>query len=442
MTLWTADARPGTPYWWEGIDLAAPDDPLPARTDLLVIGAGYTGLSAAIAAAGCGASVTVVDAGDPGKGASTRNGGMFGAHPRLSWDALATRFGAETTNALFAEAQPAFDFVRALIESNNIDCDFQQTGRIQLAWTGAHHAGQKRLHDMLRAKSPVRTQIIARADLSQEIATDQYHGGLLFEDHAAIHPAKFHQGLLRTAARKGARITGHAGVTRLDRSATGFTATTPKGLIRADKVVLATNGYTTRAFKWHARRIFALPSYIIATEPLAANLLGHLAPGRRMMVETRARHSYFRLSPDGTRILFGGRAAMVDIDLSRAAARQHATMCEVWPELQDTKLSHAWSGNTGYSFTHMPHVGQIDGLHYAMGYSGSGTVMAPYLGAKAAFQAMGDARGKTAYSATPLTRHWLHPGTRPHFLHAANLWYRSYVDWSENRQARKQTHKR
>ena len=201
-------------------------------------------------------------------------------------------------------------------------------------------------------------------------------------------------------------------------------------------MLLATGGYTAAPFNWHVSRVFPLPSYIIATEPLAANLIGHLAPGRRMMVETRARHSYFRISPDGTRILFGGRASMVNVAADTAARRLRDTMCEIWPELKGTRISHSWRGNTGYSFTHMPHVGEDRGLHHALGYSGSGTVMAPWLGAKAAYRAMGDSRGETGYSQTHLARHWMHPGTRPHFLHAANAWYRTAVDWSENRQSR------
>jgi len=114
------------------------------------------------------------------------------------------------------------------------------------------------------------------------------------------------------------------------------------------------------------------------------------------MVETRARHSYFRASPDGKRILFGGRASMRDLPLDVAAKRMHATMCEVWPELSQTRLSHVWKGFTGYTFNHMPHVGAHDGVHYALGFSGSGTVMATYLGRKAGLQATGDKAGKTA----------------------------------------------
>lgn len=433
---WTGEAEPGTPYWWAALDDDPADDPLPERCDVLVIGAGYTGLSAAIAAHDCGASVAVVDKDEPGRGASTRNGGMFGAHPRLGWQALAGKFGADVADALFAEARPALDWAMALIEREGIDCDLQRTGRIQLAWTRKHFEAQKVLASHVAEKSEVDVQLVARDHLGQEIETQRYFGGLLFPEHCGLHPAKYHQGLRRAVARRGIPLAGHAEVTALDRAGPGFTARTPKGTIRADKVILCTNGYTTPLFRWHVARVFPLPSYIIATEELPANLIGHLAPGRRMMVETRARHSYFRISPDGRRVLWGGRASMRELPPAEAARRLHEIMSGVWPELRDVKISHGWWGNTGFSFNHMPHVGEDRGLHYAMGFSGSGTVMAPYLGAKAAFRAMGDARGQTAYADTVLRRDVLHPFAKPHFLKAADLWYRQVVDRLENAQAR------
>lgn len=436
MTAWTGEAAPGHPYWWDGA--ATPDLPgtPPERVDILIIGAGYTGLSAAIAAHDGGASVAVVDAGQPGQGASSRNGGMFGAHPRLGWDALAARYGADVADGLFAEAGPALRFARGLIADEGIDCDLQETGRIQLAWAASHFETQKRLADHVRAKSDVRIEVVGRDALSREIATERYFGGILFPEHCAIDPKKFHDGLLAAVLRRSVPVVADAEVTGLDRLPGGFRARTRRGEIRAGKVILATGGYTTPAFRWHQARVFPVPSYIIATEELPANLIGHLAPGRRMMVETRARHSYFRVSPDGRRILFGGRASIRGIDMATAARRQQATMAEVWPELADVRLSHVWTGNTGYSFGHMPSVGEDRGLHYAMGFSGSGTVLAPYLGAKAAFRALGDRQGETAYARTALKPSWLHPFTRPHFLYAADLWYRYAVDPRESRAGR------
>ena len=436
MVRWTGEAEIGKPWWWEDAPPDDGSDPLPDQCDILVIGAGYTGLSAAIAAHDGGARVAVLEAGRPGEGASSRNGGMVGAHPRLSWDKLAASFGTETADALFAEAKPALDWALSFIEREGIDCDFQRTGRIQLAWTRSHFEGQKRLAANVRAKSGVAIDVVERGDLGREIETDRYFGGIVFPEHGALHPAKYHAGMLAAARRRGIPVTGGARVEALEREGTGFVARSPKGDVRAQKVILATNGYTTKPFGWHVQRVFPLPSYLIATEDLPANLIGHLAPGRRMMVETRARHSYFRVAPDGKRILFGGRASMRDVPLPVAAQRLKDTMCEIWPDLAEVRLSHAWSGYTGYSFGHMPHVGERDNLHFAMGYSGSGTVMAPYLGAKAAWRALGDPKGETAYARTHLPRHVLHLFDKPHFLKAADLWYRHWVDRREDRQAR------
>lgn len=436
MIRWTGEAEIGDPYWWDEAQTVRCTQMPPERVDILVIGGGYTGLSAARVAHDGGAAVAVLDAGDIGAGASTRNGGMFGAHPRLSWSALQRQFGDDTADAIMAEARPAQDWVRALIAAEQIDCDLQTTGRIQLAWTAAHFEAQQKLAADLGRASTVSAQVVGRADLGREIATERYFGGLLFPEHCAIHPRKLHHGLLRAVMGRGVPVAADCPALELTRTPHGFDVRTPRGTIRAEKVILATNGYTPGTFPWHKKRVFALPSYLIATEELPDNLIGHLAPGRRMMVETRARHSYFRLSPDGRRILFGGRAAMRPIPLEHAAQRLSETMCDIWPDLRGTRISHAWTGNTGYSFTHMPHVGEDAGLHFAMGYSGSGTVMAPYLGGKVAYRALGDPRGETAYTRTPFKSSWLNPTGAPHFLRAANLWYNQVVDRVQMRAGR------
>lgn len=436
MIRWTGEAEPGAPYWWDGADWPHLVAPPPDSVDLLVIGAGYTGLSAAIAAHDAGARVAVVDAGQPGQGASTRNGGMMGAHPRLGWEALRDRFGQATADALFAEAAPALRFALDLIARAGIDCDLERTGRIQLAWTQAHFAAQKVTAAHVRAKGGVAREVVERARLPREIATPLYHGGILFPEHCAVNPRKYHAGLLGDVLRRGIPVSARCPARSIERAGGTLRIGTSHGAVRAGKALLATNGYTPAALRWFARRVFPVPSYLIATEELPADLLERLAPGRRMMVETRARHSYFRLSPDGRRILFGGRAAMTPIDLGTAAERLAATMRGIWPDLRDVRLSHVWTGSTGFSFAHLPSVGVHDGIHYAMGFSGSGTVMAPYLGAKAAWAAVGDARGETAYAWTGLRSRWFHWGGRPHFLKAADLWYRHWVDPAESRAAR------
>lgn len=436
MRHWQPEAEIGTPWWWDAVRPCATDAQLPDRCDVAVVGAGYTGLSAAIAAHDAGARVVVLEAGLPGQGASTRNGGMYGAHPRLSWEKLARVFGTDVADALLAEAAPALNWAKEFLAREEIDCDFQQTGRVQLAWTPGHASAQKVLAHNVTEKSEVRVEVLDRDALGREIETPLYHGGLVFPEHGALHPAKYHSGMLNAAARRGIQIVSNASVKALERQETGHVLRTLRGALRADKIVVATNGYTTRPFSWHMRRVFPLPSYMIATEELSTNLLKHLAPGRRMMVETRARHSYFRLSPDGKRVLFGGRAAMRDVPLPVAAERLRRTMTGIWPDLSEVNVSHVWQGCTGFSFRQMPHIAMHDDIAYALGFSGSGTVMAPYLGAKAGWLAVGDSRAETAYMHTHLSRHALHLFDRPHFLRAADFWYRHWVDRRENRQAR------
>lgn len=430
MSLFAPDAPPlGRPYWWEdGAPLPALTTTPPDRTDVLILGGGYTGLSAAITCADEGANVTVIDAAIPGQGASTRNGGMFGAHPRLPYETMKSRYGATTAAACYDESVAAFEFTRELIRREAIDCDLQFTGRIQMAWSRADHDAQKRLVESVTSQSAMNMELIDRNELANEIRTDRYYGAIRFPGHAALHPRKFHDGLLAAAIRKNVALVRDFPVSAIRREAGRFVAASGSSTVLADRIIVATNGYTRGLSSWLRRRVFPLPSFIIATEPIPAETLSRLAPGRRMMVETRAQHSYFRISPDGGRIVFGGRAAMQPISPERAAKRLFETMTDIWPELKETRLTHSWSGFTGYSFSHMPAVGSHDGFHFAAGYSGSGVAMAPYLGMKVAYQALGDSRCETVFSRMPLTARWFHPGGRPHFLTAADLWFRHAVD--------------
>jgi glycine/D-amino acid oxidase-like deaminating enzyme len=429
---------PGRPFWWDDGG-PAPDLPSRAgeRADVLVIGAGYTGLSAAIACADAGARTIVVDAHAPGEGASTRNGGMFGAHPRLPYETVVRRFGTDCARGIYSEARAAFDFTRGLIERERIDCDFEQTGRIQMAWTRSDFEAQKKLVAAITSVSDIRMEVVERDELSREIETRRYFGAIRFPDHAALHPRKFHDGLLSAALRRGVEVVRDCPVRGLRQSGGQFEVDTAGGRVMAGKVILATNGYTEGPFGWVRRRVFPVPSFLIATEELPADLLAELAPGKRMMVETRARHCYYRLSPDGRRILFGGRAALVPISPERAAARLHGAMTDIWPRLAGTRITHSWSGNTGYAFNHLPHVGVWEGVHYALGYSGSGVALAPYLGMKAAYQALGDPRGETAYGRTGLRASPVHPGGPPLFLRAVDLWYTHVVDRRQDAAAKR-----
>ncbi|WP_170476511.1 NAD(P)/FAD-dependent oxidoreductase [Ruegeria arenilitoris] len=435
MKVFTADAVPGRPYWWDHVAWPTLGERPPNQTEILIIGAGYTGLSAAIAANASGARVLVIDSGQPGQGASTRNGGMLGAHPRIGWDTLASRYGPSVADALFSEAADALSWIKKLLRNEKIACDYEECGRVQLAYTSDHFAAQKRMAAQISEKGGGPCEILSRDELSNYIATPLYKGAIRFPKHGALHPAKYLHGLLSAVLSRKITVVSNCPAVSVQNAGTKWRVSTPHGEITADKIVLATNGYTGQQFQWFNQRVFPVPSFIIATEPLSPELIKELAPSRHMMVETRTHHSYFRVSPDGSRILFGGRAALVDIDLTKAARRLRKKMVEIWPGLRDVQLSHVWTGNTGFTFDQLPHVGDRNGVHYALGYSGGGTVLAPWLGRKAALRAVGSPEGETAFTHTRFSSRWFHSGGRPHFLRPLDLWYRHWVDRREDKTA-------
>jgi glycine/D-amino acid oxidase-like deaminating enzyme len=432
------DAALGTPYWWE-TGRPAPEFTRrpPETTDIAIIGAGYTGLSAAITAAQSGARVVVFEKGVPGQGASTRNGGMCGAHTRISYGAMVKSFGEEVAQAIVRESPNAFAFVRRLIAENDLDCDFQSTGRIQLAYSRKDFDQQKKLAEEITGICEMNLDVVEQADLARHINSPVYFGGLYYKDHGGLNPRKFHDELIRLALEAGVVIIANCTVRGWAKRKGSYGLGTSKGRIRSDQIILATNGYTDENFRWFQSYVFPLPSFIIATEQLPPEVINEIAPGARMMVESRAKHSYFRISPDGTRVLFGGRAGMIPFGPKFAAKRLRATMVEIWPQLMDVEITHSWRGNTGFTFEQMPHVGVHEGVHFAMGFSGSGVAMAPYLGMKVAYRALGDERGKTAFASTKMTTRWFHFSRRPLFLLAAEIWYRQVVDRLETRQNRK-----
>jgi glycine/D-amino acid oxidase-like deaminating enzyme len=425
------------PFWYEGgWKPQSPDNAsIPSGVDVLVIGAGLTGLSAARTLARRGQSVLVLDAGAPGSGASSRNGGMIGGGHRLSISDLETRFGPDKAIGLLREAHiDSLEFALSLIRDENIDCDYVQTGRFRAFWHPAEFESSTRELARLQERVPIEAIMVPKARQGEEVASDLYEGGMIFPRHGALHPAKWVAGLQRAAIRSGARVQGNTPVVALERDGAAYIARTSRGTVRAGKVLAATNGYTPAILGNLRRRIIPVPSFIVATELLGKSWVRNLFPTGRMIVESRDRHCYYRSSPDGTRVIFGGRAAMFDAPEALARQQMRSLLAQVFPQLDEVGLSHSWRGRTGFTFNALPNVGHVDGLWHAMGYSGNGNTMAPYLGHKVALQMIGDADGVTAFSDTGLPVRWWHRGS-PWFLPFADLVFR-VKDWRNNRHKR------
>ena len=416
------------PYWLDPqpITKSYRHKPLPAKTDVLVIGGGYTGMAAAIQLRRRGAQVTVVDKEGMGWGASSRNGGMVLTGLKEPVEFLVKKFGREKGERFFRASVEAIDYVEKLVEEGEMDCQFQRYGHLVAAAKPGHYDSMKRNHEFLARELNYETTLVPPEEMASEIGSDYYHGGLVDPHSAGFHPARYMAGLVRLADDRGADLHDGTAATRIEPVGAQFLVVTNRGQVKADQVLVATNGYTTGLTPWLQRRIIPIGSYIITTEELPPDLARQLIPKGRMVYDTKNFLFYFRLSPDGKRLLFGGRAKFTSATLPESAQIMHRSMLAVYPQLAHCRLEYAWMGYLGFTFDRFPHIGQHDGLFYALGYCGHGAALATYLGTKAADMILGLGE-PTILSENKFQTMPLYTG-RPWFLPLAQVYFQ-FQDW-------------
>ena len=390
-----------TPLWMETASMPPPSAlPLPAQVDVLVVGAGYTGLSAARETAAAGRSTLVLDAGELGTGCSSRNGGQVAYSIKPTFEALQRKFGTDTAFRICREGLDAVAYLRALA-TRQIDCGWRDDGCFFGAHTARHFAAMARDAESQTPGLEQRISVVAKADQHTEIDSDFYHGGCVYPDDASVDPARLLLALLRRAEQSGASVVDRCGVSAVQSSGDGFEALTSRGIVRARQVLLATNGYSGPLSPWHRRRIIPIGSYQIATEPLGRDRVRALIPRGRNIVDSRRVVVYFRPSADGERIIFGGRAALAEKDPLACVPRLRRMMERIFPQLSSVGVTHAWVGWVAYTFDTLPHLGRHDGMYYCMGYCGQGVPLAPYFGMRIGQQMLGLREGGTALDGLP-----------------------------------------
>jgi glycine/D-amino acid oxidase-like deaminating enzyme len=423
-------------YWLTTVEFPTtdPSRPVPETVDIAVIGAGFTGLSAARTLAKRGARVAVLESETIGWGASSRNGGMVLTGMKLGVNKLIKMYGRELTRRMYAASLGSMDCVEQIVQEEGIDCNFSRCGHLEVACKQKHFDDYERQAEIIEIEFNHKLSVVGRSELSSEIGSNIYFGGMVDEVSAGCNPAQYVAGLARSAIKAGAEMIEHCRVQGIERDSrqgeTGWKLTTSRGSLWAHEVFVATSGYTGEATPSLQRKLIPIGSFIITTEILPKALARELSPRNRMIYDSKNYLHYYRLTPDG-RMLFGGRAAFFpenDQTIRRSAEILRQGMIGVYPQLRDARIEFVWGGTLDFAFDIMPHAGQMDGMYYALGYAGHGVAMATYQGQKIAELMAGD-KPENPFVGIPF------PGAplgmyngKPWFLPFAGAWYK-VLDW-------------
>ena len=370
-------------YWTEEYPLGKTynvSKNLPDKVDFLIIGGGYTGLTAARVLAKTESSVAVFDEKKIGWGASSRNGGM--ATPGLKQDIfkIYKKYGIEYAREFWKASVDAIDLLENIIQEEKINCDWSRNGHIALACKQSHYDKLPEYANWIQKELGHKKTLVPKEEIHSEIGTNYYYGGLSDEVSGGLQPAKYVDGLARACNDYGVQLFENNRVHSIKKLGEVYEVVTDKGALKAKKVIVATNGYTDMLVPELKPKVFPVGSYIIVSDVLSEKLQKKLSPKGRMFYDSKWFINYFRLTPDG-RMLWGGRNDLsTDLDLVESASILSRQVRTVFPDLENTTFTHTWTGKLGITFDLMPHIGEVNGIHYTFGYGGHGLSIATYLG--------------------------------------------------------------
>jgi glycine/D-amino acid oxidase-like deaminating enzyme len=376
------------------------------QTDVAIIGAGYTGLSAAHHLAQAGVACVVLEANDVGWGGSGRNGGMAVLRYKTPWAALARDLGDERARYLHRLLLSALDLLEAAVAEYRIECGFSRCGHITAA--NGRSAVQMLNEDVqwLSSIGDRAPRMIDGRETAALMGTDCYVGGYLDPRAGGIHPLDYVRGLAAGVSAKGVPIHIATRVNALREERERVIVHTERAIVRANQVLVATNAYTDlSSFGTDlASRIVPVSTSVITTEPLPADVMSRILPRRNVVSDTRHLLNYFRAAP-GNRLLYGGRGSLTGKESPEVYAGLERKLLETYPALTGVAIDHRWSGKVAVTLDDFPHVGRISPrIAYAMGYGGRGVVLTNLLGRMLAQLAMGETIDAGPMSAGSFTR--------------------------------------
>ncbi len=396
---------------------------LPDEVDVLIVGSGLTGLTAALRLARGGKSVAVVDAGDIASGASSVNGGMVSPDIKAGIKLIFDRHGPELGREMWQATVRSVDIVSDLAATESIDVSIMRGGMAALGIGADAQARFEQSVAWYRQNVGVDWEVLGPARIGEVIGGGPFTTAIFEPEGFGIQPARFVFGLARRVAAAGVSLVRDCEAISFERSRPGFQVDTSRGRIRAGDVVLATNGYTTTLPSAElARRIVPVGSYIIVTEPIPEQAAG-LFPGGAMTYTKKRLLNYMRRTPDG-RILIGGRRNLhAGLDLAESAAALRAQLTGYFPALESVPLTHVWGGKLAVPFDLVPHMGQVDGAWYALGYAGHGVGLSTLMGHELGGMLLGE-DPPSVFTKVPHPTRFYYRG-KPWFLTPASILYRT-----------------
>ena len=376
-----------SPFWWEAFSPTAGEIiDIPQYSQVVIVGGGYCGLASALQLNDLGIECCVLEAKEPGSGASTRSGGLITASGGIKTPLLSADYGADDFPLMIKAAQEGLDLVEQLITQEEIECEWHKTGFLKLANTRDQLKTMSVKAELLSQHQGIKAQVLTTEQLIQQIGSHYYRGGLLTEQAAHLHPSLYYQGLLSACLKRGIPICSNAKVTKIIHNQHQTKVITNRGNINFEKIIIATNGYTTKVTPQFQRRLIPIKPYIIATEILDDDLANDCSPQNRSFAEAKRIAPFFRLTglSGQQRMIFGSRVKWKDLDAVEMAPFLYKQMTERFVKLKGVKITHAWSGNVALTIDERLHTGKLDDSYYALGCNGSGVANMTYMGAQVA----------------------------------------------------------